>query len=269
MVAALENGYKVGYRETWSLVASEPALTCRKFLNFLNQAQTTSSREYPSVLSLLRSRLERRASLLPSKPRPTTAPGPDLVPLLTRVKPSAKGRSDALIYVPTVRPRPLEDLKGRRRVPIFVTESNGFPFLRVGKPNSPVLSRVLRQKSRKRSERATLRQQLRTEEIPFVAQEDAWEAALARLADEEGQAHILGTRSSGETYRQGTKDAIRHLEGVLDAEKADMIARGRALLNLVEAERELAGREKQEREERKVHRREAWEAKMAEAKKAS
>jgi len=125
---------------------------------------------------------------------------------------------------------------------------------------------VLRQKGRKRAERAALVQQLSAEEIPFVAQEDAWEERLRKLAEEEGIPHAIGPSSREGTYHQTVAVGIRYLVDALAAEKADMIARGRAMLKIVDAERDLAGKEK---EERKRLRRAAWEARTMEGEKTT
>ena len=230
-----------------------------KFLTLLNQAQGESSPQHASVMSLVRSQLARRASAPPPKPQYSTAPGPDLVPLLTRVKQSAHDNHAVPTYISTLRPRPLSELKGRRRVPTYVVESNGLPFLRVGKPQSPVLGRVLRQKGKKRATRTTQLLQLNTEELPFVALEDAWENRLRQLAEKEGLAGTVGSQYEA-TYGQSVKAGMQYLGHALSTERADMIARGRALLKIVDAERELAVKEK---EERTAQRREAWEKRMA------
>ena len=73
------------------------------------------------------------------------------------------------------RPAPLERLPGRRRVPKFVA-ANGFPFLRYkAGPQSPRLSRVLRQLLLKEQKRWTMIRKLEND-AHLAKFEDDWDA---------------------------------------------------------------------------------------------
>ncbi len=186
------------------------------------------------------------------KPKPSTAPRPDTVPLLTRVPPNPKTPNQPA-YVSTFRPRPLPELTGHRRIPVFAVTANKMPFLRLRKPPSPVLSRVLRQKGFKRSQRAGKMRELGEEEMPFAEQEDMWEGEVGRLLSREP---YTPTRKSAEgTYTTPLLIWRTHLSRKLNDEKKDMMARGKALWEIVKQEKALAEREKAERRE---DRRKRW-----------
>lgn len=159
-------------------------------------------------------------------------------------------------YVPGSPPRPLADIPGGiRRVPKFVAEASGIPFLRMGKPQSPILSRAIRLKGQKRRHRAQVASVLLREEINFVAQEDAWEANLVR-ALKEGPSNAATTAflrdaAREPTYRNAVATAISYLNAQLNVETADLLARARGFLQIVDRERELAEKEEKERQTRR------------------
>ncbi|TPX14538.1 uncharacterized protein E0L32_005230 [Thyridium curvatum] len=241
VAAALDNGYRC--------------------LDLLTRAANPSSSEHASILSFLHSRL---ASVLasrayfsdPANPppkHPSTAPHPARTPLLT--KDPATGT-----YSPTARPLPQEKLggSGRRKVPRLAATAAGHPFLRVRKPQSPALSRVLRDLGDKRQARITLALELDEEGRWLAETEDEWEARLGGAA-EDGSAGGPAAKKKKETYAASAVLGRQYLNGKLNGEKADMIARAAAMLRVVEAEAEAAAREK---EERKARRRAAWEARQ-------
>ncbi len=145
-------------------------------------------------------------------------------------------------------------------MPVMVVTSHLMPFLRVGKPQSPVLSRVLRQKGRKRSARSQLWRHLSDEELPFARQEDMWEAEVRRLLGQERNGKQQrapfhrGSGPSEESYAGSVSASMAYLSEKLGAEKEDMMARGRALWGIVKAERALAEKEKAEKSEERRRR---------------
>ncbi|CAK7231517.1 hypothetical protein SBRCBS47491_007956 [Sporothrix bragantina] len=163
-------------------------------------------------------------------------------------------------YVPTEPPRPLSELpggveNGRRRVPRLVTESTGIPFLRLGKPQSPILSRALRFKIAKRRERILLASNLMKDDAPFADEEDMWEANLARGLIEAGgpdAKEFAESLAREPTYRSSVAAGAAHLNRLLNLETADMLLRSRAYLQIVDRERELAEKEEKERQTRKT-----------------
>lgn len=265
VLGALENGYK--------------------FLDLLAQAQTSPA-THASVVDFVRRR--REAGLLTEeaakpwrrvKPRDKhrwtqpSAPHPDTVPLLTRrvvEAPGQPGRTPGqppgqplavqfYEYVPTVRPRPLAELSrtkdGRRRVPTLAADATGIPFLRLSRPQSPVLSRVLRQKGRKRRDRVQLLVNMQRDDVDFAKEEDHWEAEVERLlqATQATQATQAGagrdTNAPPTTYAEGVAEGIQYLYSKLNVEMADMLARSRAMLQIVEQEKALAEQEAKEAEQ--------------------
>lgn len=202
----------------------------------------------------------RKRTTLPS------APHPDTIPLLTRRPipgsegPTADGQFTYQLYeyVSTVRPRPLSELSctidGRRRVPRLATDATGLPFLRLGRPQSPVLSRVIRQKGRKRRDRMQLASELQRDELGFAAQEDLWEASVEQILREEGGEDDFGDLPAGRrepTYVQGVAAGINYLNSKLTIEMADMLARSQALLRIVDEEKALADKEAKNKEGKK------------------
>ncbi|PVI08581.1 hypothetical protein DM02DRAFT_6491 [Periconia macrospinosa] len=73
--------------------------------------------------------------------------------------------------------RPHANVSGPRHVPILAS-ANGIPFLRLGKPQSPALSRVLRQKLQSRTKRFHEKTLLSNYWSPIARQEDAWDDIL-------------------------------------------------------------------------------------------
>ncbi|CAK7564822.1 MAG: hypothetical protein SEPTF4163_002724 [Sporothrix epigloea] len=162
-------------------------------------------------------------------------------------------------YVPTEGSRPLSELpggieNGRRRVPRLVTEATGIPFLRLGKPQSPILSRALRFKIAKRRERTLLASKLIKDDAPFADEEDMWEANLARglvEAGGPGAKEFAANLSREPTYRSAVIAGAAHINRLLNLETADMLLRSRAYLQIVDRERDLAEKEEKERQARR------------------
>ncbi|CAK7242768.1 MAG: E2 ubiquitin-conjugating protein mms2 [Sporothrix thermara] len=162
-------------------------------------------------------------------------------------------------YVPTEGPRPLSELpggveNGRRRVPRLVTEATGIPFLRLGKPQSPILSRALRFKIAKRRERTLLASNLMKDDAAFAEEEDIWEFNLARALTEAGgpgAKEFAESVAREPTYRSSVVAGAAHLNRLLNLETADMLLRSRAYLQIVDRERDLAEKEEKERQARK------------------
>jgi hypothetical protein len=82
-----------------------------------------------------------------------------------------------------VRPRPLDQLKGQRHVPKLVG-AQGWPFLRFKKPQSPFLSRVIRDKTKQKQKRVDALN-LIDEQVHWAEQEQAWDGMLG--LDRDGQ----------------------------------------------------------------------------------
>ena len=72
--------------------------------------------------------------------------------------------------------RPFHNLSGRRHVPILIN-ANKVPFLRIKKPQSPFLSRIIRDTVNTRERRLTLAERL-TSEALVAEDEDEWDNIL-------------------------------------------------------------------------------------------
>ncbi|ERS96189.1 hypothetical protein HMPREF1624_07097 [Sporothrix schenckii ATCC 58251] len=174
-------------------------------------------------------------------------------------------RTQLYEYVPGAPSRPLSDIPGGvRPVPKFVTEATGIPFLRFGKPQPPILSRAIRLKGKKRRRRAQIASALIRDEMPFAGQEDTWEANLIRATMEEAAARKAAGEPKSEaaatflqdvaeepTYRSSIAVSIAYLNAQLNVETADMLARARGLLGIVDRERALAEKEEKQRQAEK------------------
>lgn len=261
----------------------------------------TPNADYASVVSFLRARLDERDRSLEAKklhppnsrnpPKPTSAPRPGAVPLLVNVTPAPTRQNPdpKPVYATPSRPRPLSELggTGRRKIPRLDMASD-YPFLRLAKPQSPVLNRVLTQKIRKRVARTGSVKYLYDEVLPDGELEDDWDRSVAALMEaqqqqqqqrgprtweEEGGAADARRRAdggeaqairrelrTGNTFRQTVfEHGVMHVQHVLSRERADSVARADAMRRLIEEETALA---EQERAQRAAERRRRWEDKM-------
>ncbi|OIW25423.1 hypothetical protein CONLIGDRAFT_636468 [Coniochaeta ligniaria NRRL 30616] len=237
-------------------------LTCSslQFLDMLSAAQDRSSVEYEGIYDFLRQRQLRKTMALslrslrdPPPAKPSSAPNPNTIPLLTRV--SAPGEVPR--YKPTIRPRPLSELggSGRRRVPVL-EKANFLPFLRLTKPQPAIVSRVIRQKAIRMTKVVETLQAMVEETQEAAEWEDQWEKIL------ETQQPIDTSRPPRRPgpFLAGVKQDIYNLRGRLLGLRLDDHARGEALQKLVMEEKALAEKEKVERQERRRKERQALKA---------
>ncbi|PSR76758.1 hypothetical protein BD289DRAFT_357143, partial [Coniella lustricola] len=228
-----------------------------RFLTLLSRAgDNSSSPQHGEIVDFLRDRqakfphppLDPAPAPAPQKTRGTT-PDPSSPakprdsereippPLLTKI--SAPGEKP--VYTSTFRPRPLAELTGGvRKVPV-VDETTNIAFLRIGKPQSHWHANFLRRKAVKRYVRINMALDLWDEGRPTATEEDRWESFLARQAAEEGVDIRGGWTGEDENARQY---GVHHIRQQLDDEAEDMIARGKAMTEIVEQEKKLAEREK-------------------------
>lgn len=243
-----------------------------RFLTLLSRAHDSSSAQHAEIVAFLR---ERQASFPPDAPPKTFKPPakPPVVererplPILTKI--SAPGEKP--VYTSTFRPRPLHELSGGvRKVPVIDGTSN-YAFLRIGKPQSHWHANFLRRKADKRYARIHAALELWDDVRPAAAEEDRWESTLAQLAAKEGvdigegnggdgRVDIFDPKS-GRMHRVGQYEYVvrefgtYHIRKQLDEEADDMIARAKAFNVIVQEERELAVKEKEEKRERRYR---AW-----------
>jgi len=148
-----------------------------------------------------------------------------------------------------IRPRPLSELSGRRHIPIL-TSANGIPFLRFKKPQSPFLSRVLRDKINQRQKMLDHVERLEPG-IVWAADEDEWERLV-------GGKDVLKDPVS---YEREMIKAKREPEAKLDRIGKKAVQVSRQMLKVVDEERKLFEEERiQRHRENRQRRRERKES---------
>ena len=151
---------------------------------------------------------------------------------------------------------PFEKLTGHRHVPILAV-GNGVPFLQFKKPQSPYLSRIIRDKVNQRQKRLNAVEQIE-ENILFAREEEDWENMVAKtmreggiLPKERAQRDDEGEKGSWarDLYKERSV-VLGHLRN--ESDRATEM--GEKLLEIADKERELW---KAERRERKLKKSEA------------
>lgn len=224
----------------------------------LSAAQSPSTPEYAQVHEFIRIRQARKSFALslrslrdPPPPKPSSAPNPNTIPLLTRVS----GPNEPPRYEPTVRPRPLSELGGTgiRRVPVLELAA-GIPYLRQTKPQTLIMNRIIRQKSDVLQEKVTEAMDLLEHPLEAAKWEDAWDTIVEKEA---GQ---YRDRDPPGLFRESTQKSMNFVFDRLADMRVDSHARGSALQKLVQDERALRDQERIERREQRRREREARKA---------
>ncbi len=166
------------------------------------------------------------------------APRPGTIPLLTKTTGRPRDFPSTTVrgYGPTAPAVPAEG--GVRKVPILET-GNGIPFLRLGKPQSQVLSRVVLQKGMRLQKQVSKRKELVEEELVAARWEDQWDQLMSDLGireDDEGPGRAR--------FADPVQTSISTVQAWLNADREDRVARAKAMWRIVEQER--AGREARE-----------------------
>jgi len=144
-------------------------------------------------------------------------------------------------------------------VPILTTTTRGYPFLRLRKPQSPFLSRVLRQKIKQRQQRFDTVDAIDVG-LEYAEAEAEWERNVMEQLAEDGVPNKEWMETEGKYWDRGspgwTEAAARAKEEVLrslmaDQRKAKEV--GEKMLDIVDKERELWRQERgRRRHEKKV-----------------
>ncbi|KAH8888406.1 hypothetical protein GQ53DRAFT_748838 [Thozetella sp. PMI_491] len=210
------------------------------FLSVLKAARDTKSPEYASILAFLH---KNKADVLAFREAAALAPSPPAllpgtIPLLTKLPPLPG--STVPRYEPTRRPLPLSQIKGGVRKVPHLGASGGVPFLRLGKPQSPRLSRIIRQKLMMHQKRINTQHRLADEMMTDAKLEDDWDGLMRRLGVRDG----LADRT---TFSEPVEKALQEVGELFQKDLDDRVARGEALWKLVLEERALAQKEAQER----------------------
>lgn len=137
--------------------------------------------------------------------------------------------------------RPYAKVTGPRQVPILAS-ANGIPFLRLTKPQPPALSRVIRQRLKRRIDLFDIRTLLANWWLPLSQHEDEWDALInEQLKQREDQTlwidaiHMAAQKNQAayEVEIGKDRDITRKMQKIVDSEtklaleEGETIVRGR------------------------------------------
>ncbi|ORX95405.1 hypothetical protein BCR34DRAFT_629022 [Clohesyomyces aquaticus] len=137
--------------------------------------------------------------------------------------------------------RPYAKVSGARKVPILAS-ANGVPFLRLGKPQPPNLSRILRQKLEQRQVTFDQKIELANYWQPIATQEETWDDIIAEhfaLVDGKGEGN------QEPTWTQAIAEAERINTAKHDHDMASDRVTARRMQKIVDQETALALQEGQ------------------------
>jgi len=145
------------------------------------------------------------------------------------------------------RPLPFEAFKGRRHVPILAAANGQTPFLRIKKPQSPFLTRVIKDKVKTNQKRLNRIEEIQ-DKIVMGEWEDAWERDVREIAQGEGKDFGVGGEGKGETgWTRDLQKAQSQVGICLDREQRKSRKIGDRMLEIVDKERELREKEKRQK----------------------
>lgn len=204
-----------------------------KFLTILTKASVVKSREWVEILELLHERSDssqRSRESCPHRP-----PERELRPPLIA---NIAGPGEPPHYLGT--PRPDDQISGPRRIPTLAAIAEGQPFLRYVKPQPPILSKMIGRRRKLWVNRIQEIKLIEDEEAPLAAIEDQWENLVQELMEDElGVPPPLGERYVSASFTYSTYLSKLWLEHILERTWQDWTARGKAMYELLQAERAL------------------------------
>lgn len=160
-----------------------------------------------------------------------------------------------------VRPLPKEQLTGRRGLPKLAA-ANGVPFLRVKKPQSAFLGRVLRDKAGQKARRFDRLKECEEGKDAGGA-EGEWEGLLESVGGfkdvERGNGWSVGEKS----WVEDTERERREVNRVVVREQKKWLEMGRVMMGVQEGERDLWAQEREQKKEQKLEAKRVingWEA---------
>lgn len=134
--------------------------------------------------------------------------------------------------------RPLAVVSGRRHVP-YLANANGFPFLRLKKPESPYLGRLIRDNLRLRHKRIARNEELRT--LIFLGEhEDKWDEAL-------GISFGINRGKWDFSWAREAKKGLSQVMVMQEAVKKKRALMGKVMAKIVKKEEELDNAERAKR----------------------
>ncbi|KAK4118511.1 hypothetical protein N657DRAFT_651211 [Parathielavia appendiculata] len=249
----IRNGFRRNKRDTSHRLVISALKNGYRFLTLLSRAADASTPEHASVLTFLRENQARVVAVKAKREaeaasRISTAPIEGRTPLIKKI--SAEGEPP--VYAPTGPPRPLSSFRSGVRKPPTLAATMGVPFLRLKKPQPRFLERVLRQKSQRRWRRIEKIMEMMWEGLEEAGVEDAWDRMMERLLAEKRRAERKkGLESKGAadegSYKQTLQEALTYSMDVTERERQDLVARAKAMWQIVLAEQEMALLEERER----------------------
>ncbi|KAL8393732.1 hypothetical protein RB595_003466 [Gaeumannomyces hyphopodioides] len=167
------------------------------------------------------------------------------------------------LYEHPSRPAPQSALAGVRGVPRLAATVNGFPFLRVRKPQSLRLGAAIHALELKRGERISRMVEMdRGDAAAAAGLEDEWDNMVQAQLVEHGLARRdrRGRGGGGgadglDTYAGSTRFGVRYMQAQLQAQRLDQLERVKLLWGIAKDERRLAEDEKISRKSIKSERR--------------
>ena len=173
------------------------------------------------------------------KPQPEP-PKPNVAPRAPASKTASKQQSRSYPSRSPVLERPYLQISGRRHVPTLV-DANRFPFLRIKKPQSPLIGALIRRAARLREKRQL--QRVRFEkEIRLGKEEDEWDRLLGLE---------FGLSEPRQSWKDESAEVLRETKKRHDAAVERKISIAREMTIIVEKEKALALHEKMEKKNQK------------------
>ena len=142
---------------------------------------------------------------------------------------------------PIVVHRPFPSLSGKRHIP-KLANTNGIPHLRFKKPQSPFLSRVIRDKVKQREARFDTMAALR-EQVPLASEEDRWDDVLSEdhgIEEDDGDRRISWTNAIWKSHEE--------IKQLIQASHEKNTSLARKMYEIIEQEKVLAAKEGKSKE---------------------
>jgi len=194
------------------------------------------------------SKLLQRA---PAKIKLPPPPSHELLKVIKRVQAANEARGPTQTKSSILdRPRPLEQLSGRRHVPVLFN-ANHIPVLRIKKPQPPSLSRFIRQRVLQRQNRHDRRWRLSSEK-ELAKHEDEWDRLVADEVTTTGpklSAQSVGgiaavRRGYEPTWTSAITTAAREAQQQIDGEREKNRVMAEKMQAVVDKEKALYEAEK-------------------------
>lgn len=134
----------------------------------------------------------------------------------------------------------------------MLVNANSFPFMRFKKPQSPFLSRVLRDKVRQKNKRFFTLAELEYA-LDDARSEDDWDVIVSqarrgyRSTRSQGRVGFTKLPTAEPAWKEAVEGAMRYLQWQLKVADEKRTALSQKMYEIIEKEKELAKKEKLER----------------------